>query len=161
LSCFDTKGSSTLSGNSIADGTVAATDLEFNISGNNAAIKGSPDIDVRGAFGIGVIENSDGGSTVIISGLISGDKFPANETFMTDQNGTRIFLGVSGADGRPITSLPGNNYRKMSSFTLNINFDSSGNATGVNYNGSNYTISGWNTQFTNLNAASDATTKYD
>lgn len=44
------------------------------------------------------------------------DDFPANETFISDQNGTGVFLGVSGADGGPFTSLPFANERPMSSF---------------------------------------------
>ncbi len=77
---------------------------------------------------------------------------------MTDKDGTRIFLGVSGADGSPLTSLPGNNSRTMSTFTMNVNFNSNGNATGVNYNGTNYSIENWNRRFTNLNPASNTST---
>ena len=144
--------------NSFSDGTSAATDLGFHISGNNDAIFGSPDIDVKGALAIGVFDHKDGSSTAVISGEIFGDKFPANETFMTDKDGTRIFLGVSGADGSPLTSLPGNNSRTMSTFTMNVNFNSNGNATGVNYNGTNYSIENWNRRFTNLNPASNTST---
>ena len=141
-----------------ADGTVAATNLRFHVSGNNDAIDGSPDIDLKGAFGIGVVDNKDGSSIATISGRISGDKFPVSETFITDQNGTRIFLGVSGADGTPFTSLPGNNNRTMSSFSINVKFDTNGNATGVNYNGTSFSIEDWNKRFTNLNAASNIST---
>ncbi|UGU18151.1 hypothetical protein LS482_09750 [Sinomicrobium kalidii] len=155
------EGDVTFGENSMSDGTSAATDLGFHISGNNDAIFGSPDIDVKGALGIGVVENKDGSSTAVISGEMFGDKFPANETFMTDQSGARIFLGVSGADGTPLTSLPGNNSRTMSTFTINVNFNSDGNATGVNYNGTNYSIEDWNKRFTSLNAASNVSTNND
>ena len=97
--------------------------------------------------------------TAVISGEIFGDKFPANETFMTDAAGTQIFLGVSGADGSPLGSLPGNNSRTMSTFTINVNFNSQGNATGVSNNGTNYSIADWNKRFTSQDAASDVSTK--
>ena len=148
-----------LGDNNFADGTSAATDLGFHISGNNDAIPGSPDIDVKGALGIGVFDFKDGSSTAVISGEIFGDKFPANETFMTDAAGTQIFLGVSGADGSPLGSLPGNNSRTMSTFTINVNFNSQGNATGVSNNGTNYSIADWNKRFTSQDAASDVSTK--
>jgi len=146
--------------NQQADGTSATTDLEFHVFANNDAIPGSPDIDVKGRLQIGVVENEDGSSTGMVSGRISGDRFPANETFLTDRSGSRIFLGVSGADGFPLISLPGNNNRNMSKFSISINFDKSGNATGVNYNGTNYSIDDWNKQFTNQNSIGDVNSDY-
>ena len=74
---------------------------------------------------------------------------------LTDQSGTRIFLGVSGADGRPITSLPGDNSRKMSSFTIGIDFNANGNAVSVSANNKTYSIENWNKYFTEQNAKSN------
>jgi hypothetical protein len=134
--------------------------LSFRIAGNNDAISGSPDIDVKAGFYITAIDLNDGSSYAAISGKIKGDKFPANETFVTDQSGTRIFLGVSGADGRPITSLPGDNSRKMSSFTIGINFNANGNAVSVSANNKTYSIENWNKYFTEQNAKSNVSTNY-
>ena len=97
------------------------------------------------------MDAEDGGSTIMFSGSIFGDKFPSNETFITDQNGVGVFLGVSGADGNPFTSLPLDNSKVMSRFTLGVNFDSKGNITGVNANGTSFTVEEWNKRFSNLN----------
>ncbi|MEM1322275.1 MAG: DUF6443 domain-containing protein, partial [Bacteroidota bacterium] len=77
-------GNSSLRDYHITDEKVAATDLEFHVFGNNDAIPGSPDIDVRGSMGVRVTDFEDGSSTIYMSGKIAGDKFPANETFLTD-----------------------------------------------------------------------------
>ena len=136
---------------------IASAELDFHVSGNNDLVPGSPDIDAKGNIGIAHKDLGENGSIIGISGNIFGDKFPANETFLTDASGTGIFLGVSGADGNPFTSLAGNNNRKMSSFTLAISFNKSGNITGVIYNGKNYSVEDWNKQFQNLNPQSDDT----
>ena len=39
----------------------------------------------------------------------------------------------------------------MSEFNLTINFGKNGNISGVNYNGTNYSVSDWNAQFRKLN----------
>jgi hypothetical protein len=152
-------GDAKLSGNNTV-GDISDAKLTFNMAGNNAAISGSPDIDVKGSLSITAMDFKDGSSFAAISGQITGDKFPANETFATDQSGTRIFLGVSGADGRPLTSLPGDNNREMSTFTMGINFDAKGNATTVSSNGKNYSITEWNKSFTHQNANSNVSTRF-
>ena len=136
---------------------IASAELDFHVSGNNDLVPGSPDIDAKGNIGIAHKDLGENGSIIGISGNIFGDRFPANETFLTDASGTGVFLGVSGADGNPFTSLAGNNNRKMSLFTLAISFNKSGNITGVIYNGKNYSVEDWNKQFQNLNPQSDDT----
>ena len=127
-----------------------AAEVDFHLSGNNALVPGSPDIDAKGSIGIARKDLKQNGSIVGIAGEITGDKFPANETFITDQNGVGVMLGVSGADGNPFTSLAGNNNRKMSSFVLAIHFDKKGNITGVSDSKRQYSVKEWNKQFTNL-----------
>jgi hypothetical protein len=128
----------------------SGADLSFQLSGNNDIIPGSPDIDTKGDFAIGRIDSEEG-SVITISGSIFGDKFPANETFLTDQNGTGVFLGVSEADGNPFTSLPGDNCRLMSRFNIGINFGSNGNVIGVTAGNSTYSVEAWNARFSDLN----------
>jgi len=99
---------SSISESSINNGITDAK-LNFHLSGNNDLIPGSPDIDVKGNVGIAYKDLGENGSVVGISGMIRGDKFPANEVYITDQCGTGVFLGVSGADGNPFTSLWGSN----------------------------------------------------
>jgi hypothetical protein len=51
-------------------------------------------------------------------------------------------------EGSPFSSLAGDNDRQISTFSLSISLDKSGNFTGVNMNGANYSISDWNDLFT-------------
>ena len=134
---------------SLKDGT-----LNFHVSGNNDLVPGSSDIDTKGNIGISRTDLGEEGSVINFSGTISGDKFPANETFVTDQAGTGVFLGVSGADGNPFTSLPGDNNRKMSSFNIGVQFNSNGNIQGIQYNGQTYSVTDWKKQFQGLNPQS-------
>lgn len=124
--------------------------LDFHLSGNNDLVPGSPDIDTKGAMTITREDLGDKGSVLNFSGKVFGDKFPSNETFITDSNGLGVFLGVSGADGNPLTSLPGNGNETMSTFNISVNFNAKGGITGVTYNGNNYSEAAWNKQFTEL-----------
>ncbi|MFL0095025.1 RHS repeat domain-containing protein [Tenacibaculum maritimum] len=133
---------------------ITSAKLDFHISGNNDLVPGSPDIDTKGSIGIARKDLGEKGSIIGLSGSIFGDKFPSNETFLTDQSGTGVFLGVSGADGNPFTSLAGNNNRSMSSFTLAISFNKAGNISGVIYNGKSFSVTDWNKQFKDLKPAS-------
>ncbi|QTE21037.1 RHS repeat-associated core domain-containing protein [Polaribacter cellanae] len=131
------------------DGKVSA-EVGFHLSGNNSLVPGSPDIDTKGSMTITSQQLGDKGSVISFSGKITGDKFPSNETFITDSNGVGVFLGVSGADGNPLISLPGNGNETMSTFNISVNFNTDGGITGVTYNKKNYTVAEWNKQFTKL-----------
>lgn len=136
----------------------ASAKLGFHLSGANKLVPGSPDIDAKGNMTITVQDLGDKGSVINFSGAITGDKFPANETFITDQSGTGVFLGVSGADGNPFTSLPGDNDRKMSEFNIGVQFDTQGNVQGVQYNGQTYTVEDWKFQSQNPQSGNTSTT---
>ncbi len=144
-------------GGQYANGTTAMADVGFNLSGNNSQMPGSPDIDAKGQMQVGVVEMGENGSMATFSGAVTGDKFPANETYITDQNGTGVFLGVSGADGNPFTSLPGDNNRQMSQFTIGVKFDAQGNIQSVQHNGQTYSAEDWNKRFQNQNPQSGNT----
>ncbi len=147
-----------------SDGLTASAMLDYDLSGSNKAAPGgiAPDIDVKGNMSFGVMDLGDQGSMAIISGMIAGDKFPASETFLTDSNGLGVFLGVSGADGGPVTMLPGDNHRAMASFTIGVSFNSDGHITGVMHNEKTYTVADWNKQFSNLNPQNgNVTTNFD
>lgn len=96
---------------------------------------------------------------ITFSGKISGDGFPANETFISDVNGTGVFLGVSGADGNPYTTLAGDNNRTMSEFNISVNFNKDGAIQSVMYNGTTYSVADWNKQFVKEDPQSDVKTK--
>jgi len=133
------------------------TSYSFSVFGNNDAFpfEATPDIDVNGNLTFGVTTNSDGNTVLNITGEINGDKFPSNETFLTDSAGTGVFLGVSGADGNPFTSLPGGNNRKMSSFNMDITFDKNNNVYSIQSGGQTYTVDEWNKRFENLDPKDD------
>lgn len=145
--------------NSQGDGTKASANFGFHISGNNDLVPDSWDIDSKGNLSISTVQGENG-STITFSGEISGDGFPANETFISDVNGTGVMLGASGADGNPYTTLAGNNNRTMSEFNLNINFNKAGEIQSVMYNGTSYSVEDWNKQFTQQDPQSDVKTTY-
>ena len=68
---------------------------------------------------------------VHIRGVVTGDGFPSNETYITGQNGVGVTLGNSNANAGPIkgstTSLPKDNNRPMSQFNQVIYFDKDDN----------------------------------
>ncbi len=101
-----------------------------------------------------------------IEGEVYGDRFPSNETFIVDKNGTRLFIGVSGVDSviariAPQTELIGTAFEDMSSFNFDILFDENDVFGGVRIKvGSDYlyySVDGWNEQFFNLDPASTET----
>ena len=69
-----------------------------------------------------------------------------------------VAVSVFGADGMPATSLPFDNSRTMSTFTMVINFNSDEIATSVDSGGKNYSIADLNKSFTELDAGSDVST---
>jgi RHS repeat-associated protein len=141
------------------DGTNASAKFGFHVSGNNDLVPGSWDIDAKGNLNISTVQGENG-STITFSGKISGDGFPANETFISDANGTGVMLGASGADGNPYTTLAGDNNRTMSEFNLSVNFNKAGEIQSVIYNGTSYSVEDWNKQFTQQDPQSDVKTTY-
>src|SRR5690606_39396601 len=104
------------------DGNKVSVDM--HVSGNNDLVPGSPDIDVKPRLTMTVTPMEDGGKAVQITGQVTGDGFPSNETYITDQNGNGVLLGSSNANANvntgPVTSLPGDNNRPMSTVDTTI-----------------------------------------
>ncbi|UKB81345.1 DUF6443 domain-containing protein [Chryseobacterium sp. MEBOG07] len=105
--------------------------LDMHLSGNNDLVTLSPDIDVKPSMTIATTSLSGGNKMLHIRGTVSGDHFPANETYITGQNGQGVTLGNSGPLGGkikgPTTSLPGDNNRPMSQFNKIIYLDKDNN----------------------------------
>src|SRR5690606_13347267 len=136
-------GNSTYSEASITSNVTKNGDtvtLDMHVSGNNDLVPGSPDIDVKPSLTMTVTPMEDGGKAVQITGQVTGDGFPSNETYITDQNGNGVLLGSSNANANvntgPVTSLPGDNNRPMSTVDTTIYFDRDGNITGSSATGS-------------------------
>ncbi|MBT0558077.1 hypothetical protein J5309_04915 [Riemerella anatipestifer] len=136
---------------SYADNGRKTQNYYMHIYGKNKALLWgivSPDIDTNVNLEVSNIKK---GQSFDISGNVYGDKFPSNETYITDKKGNSLFLGVSGADGSPFTSLAGDNDRPMSSFKFKVLLNKDDTFRGVRYRGKDYTGSQWNSQFEKLN----------
>lgn len=132
-----------IGGFSIADNGGSRTfNFDTHSKGANPMAPGSPNIDVFSNFSI---TESDG--LLNISGNLKGDNFPSAEAFITDPNGNNIFIGIGFYEGSPFSSLGGENKRDITSFNFGITTDKSGNFTGVQYNGTDYSIGDWNKLF--------------
>lgn len=117
-------------------------DFDTHSAGSNPYIAGSPPINVFSSFSI---TESDG--LLSVSGELKGDNFPSTEAFITDPKGSNVFIGVGFYEGSPFSSLEGENKRDITSFSFGITTDKKGNFTGVQYNGTDYSISDWNKMF--------------
>ena len=68
------------------DGDAVKAVIEYGAS--NPLVKGAPDIDARGEFKFSQADNQ-----LNIVATITGDQFPACESFIEDPKGNKIFLG--------------------------------------------------------------------
>ncbi len=123
-----------------------ATRSDFSTSyagANPLTPEGTPNINVESLFSITSSKN-----TLSVKGVLSGDNFPSTEAFIKDPSGNSVFLGIGFYEGGPFTSLPGEkNNRAITDFNVTIQLDKKGNFSGIQYNGSNYTIGEWNKRF--------------
>jgi len=139
--------------------------IDYNLAGGNAAAPfnvgekfGQIDVNVQVSFWKTIKDGE-----IVVSGMVNGDRFPANENYLTDEKGNELILGVSGINSEnaataPYTQLPGNNQRPMSRFIFTVLFNKDNTFKGVRTaNGKEYTLDEWNKQFTNLNPQSKTT----
>ena len=135
-------------------GAEGAWGIEFHVYGSNGASPAlipAPDIDVRVYCKATQLKPGE----TQFDGVVYGDRFPSNETYVQDAAGNKIILGVSGPSGPAATGpydyVPGDNTRIMSVFHVIALTDNAGNFTGVKTtDGTVYTLQEWNSQFTNL-----------
>jgi len=88
-----------------------------------------------------------------VYGSVSGDQFPANETYLKDEKGGTLILGVSGANagqGGPYKSLWGDFKLNMSQFSFDIILNDDNSFKGVQLKDKFFTPAEWNKQFSNL-----------
>lgn len=79
-----------------------------------------------------------------ISGTVSGDTYPSNESFVVDQSGRgKVFLGAKLEEGGP-GDLYGDNKIQKYRIDMKINFDKKGNFTSVVSGGRTYSVDAWN-----------------
>jgi RHS repeat-associated protein len=134
-------------------------ELNIGIEGNNDAFLWgmTPDIDVN--IDIKFKDVSKPGGKYIkwrISGEVYGDRFPSNKTFMVDNTGAKLFIGVSGIDASnattaPFTELLNFGSENMQKFNFNVLFNQDGSFRGVSLNdGQWFKVEDWNKKFTDL-----------
>jgi len=134
--------------------------LSVGVAGNNDAFLWglTPDIDVNIDMNFEQV-GTNGENKWRVSGDVIGDRFPSNETFMTDEFGNKLFVGVSGIDGGalqgPFIELLNYGNENMQKFTFNILFNDDNSIKGVSLdNGDWYEIGDWNKLFEDINPAS-------
>lgn len=108
----------------------------------------TPNIDVDGIFSIS--SNQETG-TLSISAIVTGDKFPSTESFITDSAGNSVFIGVGALEGNPFENLKGEGGKDIINTNLQIKFDSNGTFQNVIYNGQQYSIQDYNKLFETQN----------
>jgi RHS repeat-associated protein len=125
----------------------------FQVNGGNSAAAVSADIDNHVFFAFDRINEFE----YHIFGSVVGDRFPANETYILDENKNMLILGVSGPnnankDLAPYQELLGNNTRPMSTFDFNILFENDKKTIkGVKMNnGKFFNRQNWNKKFQNM-----------
>lgn len=135
-----TLGSSRLSSGGVSE--VAALHYEGQLPFGPTSIV--PNIDVHARIGITETKTKFGTGSLHISGSVSGDTYPSNESFVVDQSGKgKVFLGAKLEEGGP-NSLYGDNQIAKYSIDMKINFDKKGNFTSVVSGGKTNTIGAWN-----------------
>ncbi len=138
--------------------------LDFHASSNNEGFffGASPNIDVK--FNTKFTKVSD--NVFNVAGTVIGDRFPANESYLIDDLGYKVFLGVAGVDINigiisptfgPTVLLGGDN-KMMSQFSFNIKFQEiQGNTVFQSVllnDGTEYSLDEWNKIFESLDPTS-------
>jgi RHS repeat-associated protein len=126
--------------------------LQTHVWGRNSLVEFSPDIDVRTNLSISVskADPNTGNQLLTITGTMSGDNFPASEAFVTDGNGTSVFLGVAPAQGGPLLgpfNLIGDKQATAAQVGVQIVVDKNGNFIGVTLGGYTMSIETWNATY--------------
>ncbi len=143
---------------------VISNTLNFHASGNNEGFffGASPNIDVK--LGARFTKKSD--NIFNVSGSIIGGRFPANESYLVDDLGHKVFLGVAGVDinigAISPTFGPGVLFERdnkiMYTFSFNIKFQEiDGNTvfqSVILNDGTEYNLDEWNKIFKSLDPKS-------
>ncbi len=127
-------------------GGTALLGVAAEYSGRNALTKKisetlTPAIDVQSS--ISIAENTKKGR-IAVNVKLTGDGFPATESFIKDYNGKSVFIVGANAFGNVVNGLAGNDKHPVASATLVINIDKKGGFIGVQYRGKKYTVDEWN-----------------
>ena len=127
--------------------------FSFNTSysASDPLAPGAPDIDFSNYFFISE-SKEDGLLNVELN--IKGDQFPAIESFVTDEAGNSVFIGVRGYEGSILDSY-GVGDKDLVNANFSITLDDDGNFTGVTQGGETYSIEEWNKGFEQKDSTKD------
>ena len=131
--------------------------LDFSVAGTNHAALFSCDIDDK----VHILFQKEKENQFLVSGIVSGDRFPANETYLKDEAGNNLILGVSGPDKIPLIGankdigpyalLPGKHDKLMSDLEIHLSFakDSKNRFifNKITLDGVTFSLQDWNGQF--------------
>ena len=126
--------------------------LDIHSYGNNAAQPGSWDIDQFTKVTADIIGNVKKTHILHVSGTISGDNFPSQESMIYDTKGNTLWLGNFATSGNSVTGptldLSGENEGNVNiNIDVYIKVNRKGVFQGVIQGDKTYTISEWNKQF--------------
>lgn len=112
-------------------------------SASDPLAPGAPDIDFKNYFFISEFKED---KLLNIDLNLKGDQFPAIESFVTDEKGNSVFIGVRGYEGT-ILNAYGLGDEDLIDANFSINLDDDGNFIGVTHKGQKYSIADWNKGF--------------
>lgn len=137
------------------DGNITTIEIKTKHAGKDALLYLGPVGDSPNIAGsldvytdLTIVDNRDT-NIMTINGTLTGDNFPATESFITDPSGQSLFLGTGtpGEFASPITALPHGGERPIADISLSVTTDEQGNFVSVTADGNEYTISEWNEIF--------------
>jgi RHS repeat-associated protein len=102
----------------------------------------TPNLDVHSNFSI--TENLKTG-TLYVNATFTGDVFPSTEAFISDQSGTKLFLGARKETGG-VGDLFEDNKKSLFTVDMQIKFNDKGNFTGVQQGDKLINVADWNKQ---------------
>jgi RHS repeat-associated protein len=121
----------------------------------------TPNIDVYLDLNLGLSYGPNAEGYVLdVRGDLTGDRFPSNEVFITDESGNKVMLGVSGPDTwGPYFELVTTVFteEQMSNFQIQITLDENYRFTGVRLGGRTYNLVEWNNMFKALSPTESST----
>lgn len=82
---------------------------------------------------------------MFVNATFTGDVFPSTEAFISDQSGTKLFLGARKETGG-VGDLFGDNNKPLFTVNMQIKFDGKGNFTGVHQGDKLINVADWNKQ---------------
>ena len=128
------------------------SNIDVHSSGSNKAQRGARPIDQFTKLNMDVQGDVKGDHVLNITGTISGDDFPNQESIIYDSNGTGVWLGNFETSGDqeygPVTDLPFENEGDVNiKVNVSIMVNKNGDFQGIKLGDKELTIDEWNAKF--------------